>query len=144
MSPLADLVTREALARCQREIDEIRTRDDVVAGLAPAWLVTLGIQDWEAERRILLGSADPARWPFTWRWKSRLPERQGWPCRVVVRGGMNSVLVAFPDGFEAVTSGNGLRRRTAFPPAQMGRPHGGGREAWPGSYGEAGPRTADP
>ena len=144
MSPLADRVTREALERCDRETVLIRTRADVVAGLAPAWLVTLGIQDWEAERRILLEAADPARWPFTWRGKNRLPGRQGWPCRVVARGGRNRALVAFPDGFQAGTSRKGLGRRKEFPPTARGRPQGGGREAWPGSYGESGPRTADP
>jgi hypothetical protein len=28
-------------------------RLDVVAGLAPAWLVTLGVSDWEAEKRLI-------------------------------------------------------------------------------------------
>lgn len=42
-----------ALARCDAEIAEIRERPDVVAGLAPAWLVTLGIEDWECEKRLL-------------------------------------------------------------------------------------------
>jgi hypothetical protein len=130
MSPQADDVLRGALARCDREIAEIRTRADVVAGLAPAWLVTLGIEDWESERRALLHAADPARWPYTWRWKARLPERQGWPCRVTVRGSMNSALVAFPDGFEAVTSRNALRRRTVYPPTAMGLPQGAA--GWPG------------
>ncbi len=49
----------EQLARCDREIAEIRERPDVVAGIAPAWLVTLGIEDWEAEKRLLTGR-DPA------------------------------------------------------------------------------------
>lgn len=39
--------------RCDREIAEILNRSDVVAGLAPAWLVTLGVSDWEAEKRLI-------------------------------------------------------------------------------------------
>ena len=44
----------EALARCDREIKELQERSDVVSGNAPAWLVTLGIEDWRAEKRLLL------------------------------------------------------------------------------------------
>ena len=43
----------EAVARCDREIAEILNRPDVVAGLAPAWLVTLGLLDWETEKRLI-------------------------------------------------------------------------------------------
>jgi hypothetical protein len=43
-----------AIARCEAEISEILNRPDVVAGMVPAWLVTLGIEDWEAEKRLLL------------------------------------------------------------------------------------------
>jgi hypothetical protein len=42
-----------AVDRCYREIAEILNRPDVVAGLAPAWLVTLGVSDWEAEKRLI-------------------------------------------------------------------------------------------
>lgn len=44
--------------------------------------------------------------PLTHRWRvrTRLPERFGQFCRVVVRGGRNSVLVEFGDGFRVVTS----------------------------------------
>ena len=42
-----------AVARCDREIAEILNRPDVVAGLAPAWLVTLGLLDWETEKRLI-------------------------------------------------------------------------------------------
>jgi hypothetical protein len=47
-----DLIAQ--IERCDREIDEIQQRPDVVAGVAPAWLVTLGVEDWLAEKRILL------------------------------------------------------------------------------------------
>jgi hypothetical protein len=45
----------EALARCDREIAEIQARDET----APAWLVTLGMMDWEMERRYLLTGSTP-------------------------------------------------------------------------------------
>jgi len=39
---------------------------------------------------------DP-RYDHVWFWRTRLPHRKGQPCRVVVRGGMNSILVEFPE-----------------------------------------------
>lgn len=39
-----------------------------------------------------------------WFWKSKLPERKGQRCRVLVRGKMNSVLVEFQDGYRVITS----------------------------------------
>lgn len=48
---------------------------------------------------------------FYWRVRTRLPERFGQPCRVVARGGRNSALVEFSDGFRVVTSRNYLRRK---------------------------------
>lgn len=57
---------------------------------------------------------------YTWRVRSRLPERHGTACEVLVRGGMNSCLVRFiADGHRVVTSRNYLRRADA-------RPAGGG------------------
>ena len=47
-------IDAEALARCDAEIREIQERPDVVAGLAPAWLVTLGIEDWKRERELIV------------------------------------------------------------------------------------------
>jgi hypothetical protein len=49
--------------------------------------------------------------PYYWRVKTRLPERKGTPCRVLVRGKMNSALVEFEDGYRVVTSRNYLRKR---------------------------------
>jgi hypothetical protein len=48
-----------------------------------------------------------------WWWRTRLPERKGEPCRVLVRGRMGSVLVEFPDGFRVVTSHRAVRRAPA-------------------------------
>lgn len=45
-----------------------------------------------------------------WYWRSRLPERKGQRCRVLVRGQMNSVLVEFEDGTTVVTSRYAVRR----------------------------------
>jgi hypothetical protein len=47
---------------------------------------------------------------YIWRVKTRLPERQGQRCRVLVRGSMNSCLVEFEDGYKVVTSRNYLRK----------------------------------
>lgn len=43
-------------------------------------------------------------WNHVWWWRSRLPERKGQRCRVLVRGAKNSVLVEFEDGETVVTS----------------------------------------
>lgn len=45
-----------------------------------------------------------------WRAHTRLPDRYGQHCRVLVRGGRNSVLVEFDDGYRVVTSRNYIRR----------------------------------
>jgi hypothetical protein len=48
---------------------------------------------------------------YRWRVRSRLPERFGTTCRVLVRGRMNSCLVQFEsDGYKVVTSRNYLRK----------------------------------
>ena len=46
----------------------------------------------------------------TWYWRRRLPERTGQPCRVLVRGKLNSILVEFADGYRVVTSRFAVRR----------------------------------
>jgi hypothetical protein len=45
-----------------------------------------------------------------WFWKTRLPERKGQPCRVLVRGKMNSILVEFEDGYKVITSRYAVRK----------------------------------
>lgn len=50
---------------------------------------------------------------YLWRVRTRLPERFGQRCRVLVRGAMNSCLVVFEDGYRVVTSRNYLRRAGA-------------------------------
>jgi len=51
-----------------------------------------------------------AKFDHIWFWRSKLPERKGQPCRVIVRGRMNSILVEFVDGFTVVTSRYAVRR----------------------------------
>jgi len=46
-----------------------------------------------------------------WYWKSRLPERNGKPCRILARGKKNSILVEFEDGFKTITSRYAVRGR---------------------------------
>jgi hypothetical protein len=45
-----------------------------------------------------------------WRVRTRLAERFGHCCRVLVRGRMNSILVEFEDGYRVVTSRNFVRK----------------------------------
>jgi hypothetical protein len=52
---------------------------------------------------------DPA-YPYRWRVRTRLAERFGMRCRVLVRGALNSALVEFADGFQVVTSRNYVRQ----------------------------------
>ena len=50
-------------------------------------------------------------YPYRWRVRTRLPERFGQRCAVLVRSRrMNSALVEFPDGYRVVTSRNYVRR----------------------------------
>ena len=51
--------------------------------------------------------------PYYWRVRTRLEERKGDPCRVVVRGKMNSALIEFEDGHRVITSRNYIRRRVS-------------------------------
>jgi hypothetical protein len=47
-----------------------------------------------------------------WFWKTRLPDRKGQSCRVLIRARrMNSVLVEFEDGYRVVTSRHAVRIR---------------------------------
>jgi hypothetical protein len=50
-------------------------------------------------------------YPYYWRVHTRLPERFGQRCRVLVRGKMNSALVEFEsDQYKVVTSRNYIRK----------------------------------
>ncbi len=44
-----------AIERCEREIAAMLAQPPIV----PAWLVTLGVEDWEAEKRLLLAGETP-------------------------------------------------------------------------------------
>lgn len=49
-----------------------------------------------------------------WYWRSRLPERKGQRCRILVRARrMNSILVEFQDGYRVVTSRYAVRKASA-------------------------------
>jgi hypothetical protein len=50
-------------------------------------------------------------YPYVWRVRTRLPERFGQACRMLVRARtMNSCLLEFEDGYRVVTSRNYIRR----------------------------------
>ncbi len=53
------------------------------------------------------GTHFPIAFPLLFYW--RRMGRKGQRCRVLVRGGMNSALVEFEDGYRVVTSRNALR-----------------------------------
>jgi hypothetical protein len=49
------------LHRCDLEIARILNEPDVKAGTAPAWLVAMGMCDWELEKRLILKESVPSR-----------------------------------------------------------------------------------
>lgn len=50
--------------------------------------------------------------PLVWRVRTRLPERFGQACRMLIRARtMNSCLIEFEDGYRVVTSRNYVRKR---------------------------------
>ena len=49
-------------------------------------------------------------YPYIWRVKTRLPDRKGQRCKVLVRGAMNNALIEFEDGYKVVTSRNYIRK----------------------------------
>lgn len=53
------------------------------------------------------------KYPYTYAWGNNEVRAvyKGQPCRVVVRGAMNSCLVEFESGARLVTSRNALRKR---------------------------------
>jgi hypothetical protein len=60
---------------------------------------------------VLYDVPNPAPWlgfPFVYSWERM--GRKGQHCRVLGRGGRNSRLVEFEDGYRAITSGNALRK----------------------------------
>jgi len=66
---------------------------------------------WSIERAL----TTPVRvygYPLVWRWKRRPVgnPRMGQRCRVLSRGGLNSVLVEFADGYRVLTSRHAVRR----------------------------------
>lgn len=64
---------------------------------------------------MLASVTPPTLYVYAWgpRWKGHpgaFGNRQGQLCRVVARGGRNSAMVEFEDGYLAVISRNALRR----------------------------------
>lgn len=54
-----------------------------------------------------------ADFPYVWRVRRWLPWLHGQPCRVVVRGRMNSALIEFACGYRVVASRNFIRKAAA-------------------------------
>lgn len=63
---------------------------------------------------VIVQNATARTYIFRWAKCLGMPvlggERKDQPCKVVTRGGRNSVLIEFPDGYRAITSRNALRR----------------------------------
>ena len=60
-------------------------------------------------------TVEPITYPYVYCWRRRLGAlsldgRFGTPCRVVVRGRLNSAWIEFEDGYSACVSRNALRR----------------------------------
>jgi hypothetical protein len=55
-----------------------------------------------ADRRVTLD--------HVWWWRTRLADRKGERCAVLARGALNSILVAFADGYKVITSRYAVRR----------------------------------
>lgn len=53
---------------------------------------------------------EPIAYPFTWRVRTRLPDRFGQKCRILMSGRMWTAAVEFEDGYRVVTSRRYLRR----------------------------------
>lgn len=70
-----------------------------------AWRLAAGRLAWTCAE-----CATAATYPLVWRVRTRLAERFGQRCRVLVRGALNSALVEFADGYRVVTCRYYVRR----------------------------------
>ena len=60
---------------------------------------------------------------LVWRVKTRLAERKGTPCRMLIRARrMNSCLIEFEDGYRVVTSVNYVRKGPTSRTSRTGSP----------------------
>lgn len=67
-------------------------------GWSGPWPLTMGRSD---QLHLL---QEEAPWDRTWGVRTRLPERFGELCRVLVKGGRQTALIEFKDGFKVTTS----------------------------------------
>lgn len=84
----------------------VQALKDAVAVAAAAPWGPMGLVAVKAGQEI----RDRLVFPLRWRVRTRLPERFGMPCRLLVRGWRNSGLVEFVDGFKVITSRNYIRK----------------------------------
>jgi len=52
-----------------------------------------------------------SEYPYYWRLRKTLPERNGQPCRVLAYGRLNSILIEFEDGTKHVVNRYAVRKR---------------------------------
>lgn len=60
--------------------------------------------------RVFKFDIDEFEMTYTLYWKGILGDCKGQPCRIVCRGKLNNVLVAFEDGFRVITSRYAVRK----------------------------------
>lgn len=107
-TPWTEERIRAELRRCAREIDAMETQEPP----GQAVLVTLGIEDWKTEMRLIVDMLPVDQWPYKLASPRVWPDRFGWPCRVDART-ENIACVTFPDHLTVVVSAGALELRTA-------------------------------
>lgn len=114
---LTDTQILAAIERCDQELNELAHRSDVIGGRVPAWLVTLGVEDWERERRAIYALLSREVWPYVFepahQWGTvELQARATQPCRLyrLVEHSL-MVWVEFPDGHQALAMREEVRPR---------------------------------
>lgn len=99
---------RTELRRCAREIAEMETQDPP----GRAVLVTLGIEDWTREMRLILDTLPMTSWPYKLVSSPAWAEKIGWPC--CVEASTDTIAcVTFPDEMTVVVPWGALQLRSA-------------------------------
>lgn len=107
-TPWSEERIRAELRRCAREIDAMENQDPP----GRAVLVTMGIEDWRCEARLIAEMLPVERWTHTLSHSDEWPDRVGWPC-IVEAHTAKIACVTFPDLMTVVVPLGALRLRSA-------------------------------
>jgi hypothetical protein len=107
-TPWTEEQIRAELRRCAREIEAMENQEPP----GRAVLVTLGIEDWKSEMRLIAEQVSPEAWPYRLVSPLQWPDRVGWPCRVDAAT-EKIACVTFPDLMTVVVSWGALQFRNA-------------------------------